>query len=421
MLYGLVEQDYTSERCRQGIQCKDSFLQGGRAMASHLDHIGQQVGDYRLLRWLGGGSFGEAYLAERVWDHSQIAIKLLHIQLSSSEEMKAFINEARTIRLQHAHIVPLLDFGLSREEIPYLVMEYAAQGTLRDRHPQGSQVPLPLVADYAQQVGSALQYAHEQRLVHRDVKPQNMLLRADGTVLLSDFGLATIERDSDSLSSHTGISGTMAYMAPEQIQGQAQVASDQYSFGVVVYEWITGRRPFEGTAAEIGMQHVMKPPPSLVAQVPGLSSAVEEVVLKALAKDPKERFVTVQDFTSALGEAIRGAPPLPAKYETSPIESLEQVLLPDRTNFQLSPWEKRPASGPRVDWGDALAVPIFYGREEEQAQLTQWMVQERCRVVSVLGMGGIGKSALSVSIMYQLAVGQRQAKSVRGGHLSLAP
>ena len=173
-------------------------------MANHLDRIGQQVGDYRLLRWLGGGGFGEVYLAEQVQDHSQVAIKLLHIRLSRSEELKAFINEARTIRLKHAHIVPLLDFGISREDIPFLVMEYVAQGTLRDRHPKGSQVPLPLVVNYAQQVGSALQYAHEQRLIHRDVKPQNMLLREDGTVLLSDFGLVAVVHSSDSLSPQPG-------------------------------------------------------------------------------------------------------------------------------------------------------------------------------------------------------------------------
>src|SRR5215472_12645961 len=156
-------------------------------MANHLDRIGQQVGDYRLLRWLGGGGFGHVYLAEQVRDHSQVAVKLLHIRLSRRRELRAFINEARTIRLKHANIVPLLDFDISPENIPYLVTEYAAQGTLRDRHPQGSQVPLAQVVNYVRQMASALQYAHEQRLIHRDVKPQNMLFRSDGTVLLSDF------------------------------------------------------------------------------------------------------------------------------------------------------------------------------------------------------------------------------------------
>ncbi|MBV9688961.1 MAG: protein kinase [Ktedonobacteraceae bacterium] len=311
-------------------------------MAEHLDRIGQQVGDYRLLRWLGGGGFGNVYLAEQVRDHSQIAVKLLQIRLTRNEDMKAFINEARTIRLKHPHIVPLLDFGISREDIPFLVMEYAVQGTLRDRYPKSTQVPLNSVTDYVLQIASALQYAHEQRLIHRDVKPENMLLRANGAVLLSDFGIASAAHSSHSLSLHQGIGGTIPYMAPEQIQGQARAASDQYSLGVVVYEWIAGRRPFEGTAAEVTMQHMMKPPPSLVAQAPTLSRAVDEVVLKALAKDPKDRFVTVQDFAAALEQATRQVPDIfpsfipnqslppaiPDVHSTSPIGSSEQVLSP---------------------------------------------------------------------------------------------
>ena len=116
-------------------------------MAHYLDHIGQRIGNYHLRRWLGGGGFGNVYLAEHVRDRSQAAIKLLHSRLSHSENLKAFINEARTIRLKHAHIVPLLDFGIGPEDIPYLVMEYAAQGTLGNLYPRGSQVPLSLVAE----------------------------------------------------------------------------------------------------------------------------------------------------------------------------------------------------------------------------------------------------------------------------------
>ena len=241
-----------------------------------------------------------------------------------------------------------------------------------------------------------------------------MLLREDGTVLLSDFGLIAAMHSSDSQSSQQGAVGTITYMAPEQIQGQVQAESDQYSLGVVVYEWITGRQPFAGTVAEVAMQHVVMSPPSLIAQVPGLARAVEEVVLKALAKDPKDRFVTVRDFSAALEETVRGAPALPEKYKASPIHNNEPILWPDRRNLLVSSLGKRPASGPRVDWGDAPEVPLFYGREQEQAQLSQWVVQEHCRVVSVLGMGGIGKSALSVSMMHQIS------GTLRGGHLSLA-
>src|SRR5215472_12802084 len=231
-------------------------------MTNHLDCIGQRVGDYRLLRWLGGGGFGHVYLAKQVRDHAQVAIKLLYARFSRNEELKAFINEARMIRLHHPHILPLLDFGISQEEIPFLVMEYVAQGTLRDHHPKGETVPLSLGVDYAQQVGSALQYAHEQHLIHRDVKPQNMLLRSDGTVLLSDFGLVTIAHSTGSPRPYQQALGTITYMAPEQIQKQARPASDQYSLAVVVYEWIAGCCPFKGTAMKVATQHRTKTPPS---------------------------------------------------------------------------------------------------------------------------------------------------------------
>ncbi len=348
-------------------------------MAEHLDRIGQQIGEYRLLRWLGGGGFGNVYLAEQVRDHSQAAVKLLQIRLSRSEELKAFINEARTIRLKHPHIIPLLDFGISRQEIPFLVMEYAGQGTLRDRHPKGAQVPLTAVVSYVEQVASALLYAHEQRLIHRDVKPENMLLRADGTLLLSDFGIASVAHSSHSLSLHQGIGGTIPYMAPEQIQGQARAASDQYSLGVVAYEWIAGRRPFEGTAVEVAMQHAMKLPPSLTAQVPTLSRAVDQVVLKALAKGPGDRFVTVQDFAVALGQAVQGMPrifssdmphrslpsAMPEMHGASPIGSSEQVLSPTPSmSLPLSSSPNPPLVSPQVTSLHPSEPSLFPARTE---------------------------------------------------------
>ena len=198
-------------------------------MADHLERIGQTVGDYRLLRWLGGGGFGNVYLAEHTHDGEQVALKMLEIRLTISEDLRTFLNEARMMRLRHPHIVPLLDFGLSREEMPFLVMEYAPEGTLRDRHPKGSRVPLLTVVEYTKQVASALSYAHTRRVVHRDVKPENMLVCSDGTVLLSDFGIATTAHSTHSLSAHQGIGGTIPYMAPEQLEGHPRPESDQYA------------------------------------------------------------------------------------------------------------------------------------------------------------------------------------------------
>ena len=280
------------------------------------DRLGQQMGEYRLLRLLGKGAFGAVYLAEHVHDGSQVAVKLLQVQLTHPEDFKAFLNEARTIRLRHPHIVPLLDFGLSREDQPFLVMEYAAGGTLRDRHAKGSRLPLPMIVSYVQQVASALQYAHAHRVIHRDVKPENMLVRADGSLLLSDFGIATVAHSSRSLDLQEGIGGTLPYMAPGRIQGKPRPASDQYALAVVVYEWLTGQRPFQGTAVEIAMQHAMTAPPSLLELAPILSKDVEQIVLKALAKDPKERFASIEQFAQALQAAIQ-PPPIPAPRSAS--------------------------------------------------------------------------------------------------------
>src|SRR5947207_10610447 len=147
-------------------------------MANQYERLGESVGDYRLLQWLGGGGFGDVYLAEHLHDHTQVAIKVLGIRLTNPDDLRSFLNEARMFRLHHPHIMPLLDFGLSQQDEPFLVMDYAPKGTLRDRHPKGSRVPLPTIVHYANQVASALHYAHEQRLLHRDVKPEKMLLRS---------------------------------------------------------------------------------------------------------------------------------------------------------------------------------------------------------------------------------------------------
>ncbi len=210
--------------------------------------------------------------------------------------------EARTlVRLVHPHIVRVLDFGIEGKT-PFLVMDYASHGTMRQRHPKGIRLPLRAIIPYVRQVADALQFAHEQRLIHRDVKPENILLRSDNDILLSDFGIATIARSSLSRSV-LKMAGTLAYMAPEQVQGKPTIASDQYALGIVVYEWLCGERPFDGSPIEIATQHMMTPPPSLRQKVPILSPAVEQVVLKALAKEPKDRFSSVQAFAMALEQA----------------------------------------------------------------------------------------------------------------------
>ena len=265
------------------------------------DRTGQQFGHYRLVRLLGHGGFADVYLGEHIYLSTQAAIKVLDTQLTS-DEVEQFRQEARTIaQLEHPHIIRVLDFGVE-EQTPFLVMVYAPNGSLRQHYPRGTRLPLAKIVHHVRQSADALQHAHDEKLIHRDVKPENMLLGKHEEVMLSDFGLAIVTQSSAHEVARD-ISGTIAYMAPEQARGKPRPASDQYALGIVVYEWLCGTRPFEGSYQEIAVQHVMMPPPSLREQHPTISSALEGVVMKALAKDPRQRFARIKDFADALEQA----------------------------------------------------------------------------------------------------------------------
>jgi peptide/nickel transport system substrate-binding protein len=271
------------------------------------DRVGQQLGNYRLVSLLGQGGYAEVYLGQHVRLDLQAAIKVLHTHLTGSEA-EHFQQEAQTIaRLAHPSIVRVFDFDV-QEGVPFLVMDYAPNGSLRQRYPKGSLVPLPQIVSCVKQVAAALQYAHDKKFIHRDVKPENMLIGQHQEVLLSDFGIATIAHSTSSLNVDAqGTSGTLAYMAPEQIEGHPRPASDQYALGVVVYEWLCGERPFEGSVSELIAQHLSMPPLPLHERVPAILPEVEQVVLRALSKDSKERFASVAAFASALEQASQRA------------------------------------------------------------------------------------------------------------------
>ena len=288
-------------------------------MADAQERIGQSIGDYRLLRLLGKGTFGTVYLAEHLHDHTSAAVKVLHIPLTGHDALHAFLNEARTVRLRHPHIVPILDFGLSRrDDLPYLVMAYADGGTLRDRYPKGSKLSNKTIDTYVQQLASALQYAHDHRVIHRDVKPENMLVSGDGTVQLSDFGIAKIS-ELASLSSQHKVAGTPAYAAPEQSQGKPCPASDQYALAVVVYEWLTGQRPFQGDPLAVMLQHHMDAPPSLRSICPRSVSPGGAGHLQSPGKSPGRSFPYHYSLCASLACcSARGCVP------TQPLPNLDQ-------------------------------------------------------------------------------------------------
>jgi len=294
------------------------------------DRVGQQLGNYRLVRLLGRGGFAEVYLGEHVRLNTQAVVKVLHASLED-DDAEGFLREAQIVaRLKHPHIVRVFDFDIENHT-PFLVMDYLPNGNVRRSHPKGIPLPLQTIVSYVTQVASALQYAHNEKLIHRDIKPENMLLDRDYTLVLSDFGIALMSQSSH-YQSVQEVAGTAAYMAPEQFQGHPRRASDQYALSVVVYEWLTGDRPFHGTFSEIASQHLFVPPPSLHEKVPTTSPDVERVVMMALEKDPDKRFGNVKAFATALEQTFQLPLSPPAKF-ISPSEH----LLPTNAVRAISP------------------------------------------------------------------------------------
>jgi len=272
------------------------------------ERIDQQLDRYRLIRLLGQSGSSEVYLAEHREFHTLVAIKMLHRHFADND-LEKFLAQAHSLtQLEHPHIVRVFGFGIENST-PYLVMTYAPDGTLRQRYPRGRHLALETVVSYVKQIADALQYVHERKLIHRDIKPHNMLLGPDNRVLLSDFGIAVTSQSIDAyLPGMTDFEGTVLYAAPEQLQGRSSRSSDQYALGVVVYEWLCGEWPFSGSFYEVARQHMFDAPPSLRREKGiEITPVVAEVVLKALAKDPRKRFGSVSEFAEALEWASYGA------------------------------------------------------------------------------------------------------------------
>ncbi len=200
-----------------------------------------------------------------------------------------------------------------------------------------------------------MQYAHDQRLIHRDVKPENMLLGQDNQVLLSDFGIATIAHTSRSL--HTqDISGTIAYMAPEQVQGKSRPASDQYSLAIITYEWLTGYCPFQGSFAEIASQQMFAPLPPLQMSSQALPPDVDRVLRKALAKDPEVRFARVEAYAKAFEQACQpGLSTIPIATPTflPPLSTVSTLI-------SVPPTKPSPSIAPLYTDPPNISPPVSY-------------------------------------------------------------
>ena len=277
---------------------------------------------YVLERELGRGGMATVYLTHDLRHDRRVAVKVLRPEVTTAIGAERFLREIKVAaRLQHPHILPLHDSGVAGDSL-YYVMPYVAGETLRARLQRERQLPLAEVAWIARDVADALTYAHDHGVVHRDVKPENILLES-GHAVLSDFGIArAIEAAAtDRLTGSGVVVGTPGYMSPEQSTEGAPVdgRSDMYSLACVVYEMLGGDLPFQGFSPHaILARQALEPAPRLRTVRDTVPEAVERAVLRALARAPADRFATVAQFADALAEAAPppGSQPLPADRPT---------------------------------------------------------------------------------------------------------
>src|SRR5713101_6543887 len=267
----------------------------------------QLLGHYELIRFIGRGGFADVWLAWHIHLGTSHAVKILRTPLVRNERRR-FLEEARLLAaLENEHIVRIQDYGV-QNGIPYLVMSYAPNGSLRDRYPRGTQLSFNTTAHYLAQIAEALDYLHAQHLIHLDVKPENLLMGRNFEVLLGDFGITeAVHRASGSRS------GTVSHMSPEHLRADPCAASDQYALAVCAHEWLTGQLPFKGTSAEMKWKHLHERPGSLRALAPDIPPAMDKVVRRALSKNPQQRYPSVGAFVAAFKEAM---PPVQLPAET---------------------------------------------------------------------------------------------------------
>lgn len=267
--------------------------------------IGRKLGQYEVIELLGKGGMATVYIGYQESVGRRVAIKVLPPHPGLDDQfIERFKLEARTIGgLQHPHILPLYDHG-NEDNILYLVMAYVEGGTLEDKMREGG-MQLRDVERMLRQIASAMDYAHRRGIIHRDIKPGNILIDGEGNALLADFGIVKMTGGGSNLTG-TGVVGTPAYMAPEQGQGMAlDGRADIYALGVVIFEMLTGHQPFSAdTPMQVMLKHITEPVPNLQSLREDLPAGLDTVMQKVLAKDPDDRYQTATDFAEDFTAAI---------------------------------------------------------------------------------------------------------------------
>ncbi|RIW36363.1 Stk1 family PASTA domain-containing Ser/Thr kinase [Bacillus salacetis] len=263
-------------------------------------------GRYKILEMIGGGGMANVYLAQDMILDREVAIKMLRLDFANEEEfIKRFQREAQSATsLAHPNIVSIYDVG-EEDDIYYIVMEYVDGLTLKQYIQKNSPITVEKTIDIMRQLASAISHAHQNHIVHRDIKPQNILIDHDGTVKITDFGIA-MALSSTSITQTNSVLGSVHYLSPEQARGgMATRKSDIYSLGIVMFELLSGRLPFSGeSAVSIALKHLQSETPSLRRWNPDIPQSVENIVLKATAKDPFQRYDSVEEIEEDLRTSL---------------------------------------------------------------------------------------------------------------------
>ena len=350
-----------------------------------LELTGKSVKSYEFENLLGQGGFGVVYRAHQKAVLREVAIKVILPKYANSPEfIRRFESEAQVVaRLEHPHIVPLYDYWREPDSA-YLVMRFLRGGSLRDRMDKQGKLDIEYIGKVSEQIGAALEFAHRNGVVHRDVKADNILMDKDGNAYLSDFGIAK-EVGAEAGDGQGNLVGTPAYLAPEQIRGEgAGPLSDIYAFGIMLYEMLSGSRPFaDETLATLVYKHLNEPLPMIDHDALNLPPALNSIIQRATAKEPTERFEDAITLVKEFQHALRQG------SSTVEIE-LEEL---DFSEFELLE-TKNPYKGLRA-FQQADAAD-FFGRtamiERVLGRLQEPVVENN--FLAVIGPSGSGKSSL---------------------------
>ena len=268
---------------------------------------GQKINDrYEIIKTIGEGGMANVYLAEDTILERKVAIKVLRGDLSNDEKfIRRFKREALSVsNLSHPNIVEVYDVG-EEDGNYYIVMEYIEGKTLKQLLQKRGALTLTEVIDIMSQLTDGLAHAHEAYIIHRDIKPQNIMIEDNGRIKITDFGIA-MALNSTQLTQTNSVMGSVHYLPPEQANGKGStVKSDIYSLGILMYELLTGSVPFKGdTAVEIALKHMKEKIPSVRKQNPTIPQSVENIILKATAKNPKNRYDSVREMYNDLQTAL---------------------------------------------------------------------------------------------------------------------